>query len=489
MEEREIRELRKTVVTLDYDRSLGERVLHSLHRPGFPGDGLGEHYELPTHIEEIYTLRNETSEIHVATGVEEVEDPQGFCLGAMVSIIIPYTGREIRKMVRNRAEEGVLSEMYTDLPTDYIKDYIIVMARDIGSDITEALEDDEFFDMRKKAELEILGILCSGKGFRIFFTESGIMDRRIPDKWIAEREMVRYNSNIRVIENAISETPDSFSLWYKKGGLFLSRDKWDEAEEALKRSLEIDSTFPPALFAMGDTMSAQGRLKEAEKYYKMARDYQRKYGKPGEDDPYVHLDPFLEPLTQYWRVDVWKYDAEEGKTKEDEGPRCFFCGSDFLDIVGDVMYTCNRCGSEDVIGDGVLEVEVEPTMYEFRHLKEASVVVTVKNLTPYAISYDRESWNLHFKHGRESNVGGMKEAPEGVIEPHGTLEVEVALEDVSFRSPGAGDWLLEEEPGIYKVTAIFGGTLEAGGKTGKPWAESRTASFHVRWEPRAGPEE
>jgi tetratricopeptide (TPR) repeat protein len=88
---------------------------------------------------------------------------------------------------------------------------------------------------------------------------------------ILDKEFHRGEDAERAYRKAIELEPESAWAWDHYGQLLQSRERYDEAEKAYLRAIELGGTYPPCpRIYLGDIYSANGREEDAEHQYRDA---------------------------------------------------------------------------------------------------------------------------------------------------------------------------------------------------------------------------
>lgn len=70
-----------------------------------------------------------------------------------------------------------------------------------------------------------------------------------------------------IVDAALADHPDAAPLYVVRGRVELAAEHEREAEESLRRALQLDSLFAPAHRLLGDALARQGRLAEASAWW------------------------------------------------------------------------------------------------------------------------------------------------------------------------------------------------------------------------------
>jgi tetratricopeptide (TPR) repeat protein len=94
---------------------------------------------------------------------------------------------------------------------------------------------------------------------------------------IQEQKQGSFNKSVLMFQKALLVDPENELIYYKFAEVLLATNQPDSAKQALKKCLEINPDYEPALVLAGDLAARQNDLQEAVRYYEEAIGANRKY--------------------------------------------------------------------------------------------------------------------------------------------------------------------------------------------------------------------
>jgi len=482
-------DLQKALEELKYERGAAKDLIASVRKPArFSNKEVPYfEYELPTDMEEHFTLRSKRFEAFVISGVHE--DNRGRFIGLVV-VALSMMGWELRRLFHQEEQEGIEEEKRILRPewaeewdmdileelSDHIQEeaghlskhprlYFPVLAEFVKDPFEE--QDDDAYERRKKALQSALGLLNQVLGFKVHSSESGLIPKEVLDQWIEKEVLDEYHQRLEAIDAALNEDPKDGRSWFEKAGLLMSRDRNEEALECLARTVEIESEFLPAWFAMADVFSGLGREEDARKAEEEAKEVQRRIGTPqSKADVYFMLNPF-DPRFEKGLPDSKEPDGFERH-------QCGSCFNLFLYIKDDIWYLCNACGHQGSFEGAAINCNIELENEEIEGDAPVWLLVTLENRTDHEITYSTDDIEVHMNFNEEDQEATQytfaplqsPSAPAS-IEPHGKDTFKVDIRKLEWYDDQVRPTFT---PGTYNIDIFVSVHVHA------PWAEFKATA-------------
>ena len=451
---------------LDFPREATDTLLDSLivniYSPRLPT--LIRNYELPDHLEELFTLWGDRYQVRIISGIQQTgkEKAIGF-----VACEQPLMGWEWHQAVNGDYGDTELpvwaSEIdsyvqyhfnneapYSGFPLRF---YFPVLAEYV--DIT--FDDMAAYKRRRQAIISTIGTLFSQFGLKIRYTESGDIPKEIQDEWLCPEIIEDYNEYMTFVESEIEKNPHKPRYWYEKAGLLLSRDRAEESLVHLKKALELEPRSPQVWYLLSDIYTKMEREEDAKEAERRATDIQDVGGMPeSKGDVYYLLDPIQH---RHWEI------KDGPRFPERERLICDSCDYEFLYVREGIWYACNGCGREQSIKNASLEVELSTETQDpgSDWTDIMKLDATFANKTRYPIDISTKEMELYFEAvvGDDENPAGdtkhvaFTKFPEPVskvsLKPFEKIFMEAHLKDFEWE---AEDPDILVNPGKY-VLLLF----------------------------------
>jgi tetratricopeptide (TPR) repeat protein len=463
-------------------------------------------YELPSDIEELFTLRSKRFEVQLFSGIHETDDGRFISL---VVLAVPMMGWEVMRLNEEVIKAGKgpdwargwkdadLETFESDMDAMWSEERM--RARELLP-ILASYEDDPFEDhsgyaKRRGAFIETLRALCTQLPLTVHYSESGNIPKEIPDEWIEPALLEDYRRRLARVETRLASSPDEPNLLYEKAGLLMGRDDLKEAEVLMNKAVRIAPKMPFLWFALADLYSRTGRDKEADKAEAKGEELGKlvEGQRPNRSDIYDLTLPFRRAPEEW----------TEEEPSDEEVPVCDFCKGDFLNITDGFWYICNRCNRSGPVEGKGLGLTISTEKEDFKVGEPIWVSVILENLTDLEMTYstdDLEFMSLPpsdevMDDGEEDYerelvmdwIGKLK-APyaTGVLGPHGKETIKIDLRTIETLEPdseseeGKDIEALFDVPGEHNVSLymkVTAGSIEDGRE---PWAESDPVLIVVR---------
>jgi len=499
-------DLKDALAKLNYDKGAGQALIEELRRQRIYFSIVPPvlEFELPSDVEEIFTLRSARFEVQLISGLHETMD-EGYV--TLVLLAVPIMGWEIMRLDEGLLGSGEVPEWAKGWSNDDIE-ALQLDAEDAWSEeklqtrelvpimahaVEEPFDDETGYAKRRQALMAALRVLCSQFPLKVHSSESGNIPKEVPDGWIDPALLEEYARRKALVEARLAKAPNDPNILYEKACLLMGRDDLKEAEGLLDLAVKIEPNVPFIWFALSDLYSRTGRDEDADRAEAKG----------------IELEKVLEGR---WpsRPDILDFTPSlkrfpDGTGDEDAAnrgqPRCTYCDGDFLFVTDGFWFTCNKCNrSGPLEGKGLgLSLSVEndrPAVGEPIWVK-----VTIGNLTDLEMTYSTD--DLEFismppsdevtDDGEEDSQGdyvmdwiGKLKAPyaTGVIPPHGKAELRVDLRKLETLEPlSEGEQEVEgifDRPGEHRVSVFLKVTAGPIEDDREPWDETEPARIVVK---------
>jgi hypothetical protein len=501
-------DIKTALKRLNFDKSASETLLKSL----IVNNPYGSYtspvlcYELPSDLEELYTLRSPRFELTLVAGIHETDDGDYITL---VLLAIPLMGWEVMRLDEDYLRsskapdwakdwtEGDLEAFQYDLDGFSseekltARELVPIMAMTEGN----AFENIQGYSRRKQVLIDALKVLCTQFPFKVNFSESGNIPKEVPDEWISPALLAEYAQSLVRIQGKLAKKPDNAYLHYVMAGYLMGRDRFKEAEDLLDKSIKLEPKLPFSWFALSDIYSRTGRDQEADKAEQKGAELEKLLeGKwPGKADVFDFTPPFAREPEEWGAEDA----------KETDIPRCEFCDSDFIHVTEGFWYICNKCNQSGPLEGKGLGLSLTTEKKEFIIGEPLWVTIMIENLSDLEMTYstddlefmslppvDQVSDDGEEDYEREIVMDwiGKLRAPyaNGVIAPHAKETLKIDLRKIETLEPdreGEAKSEIEglfEEPGEHQVQLylkVTAGPIEFGMA---PWSETDPVRIIVK---------
>ena len=501
-------DIKKALKGLDYKKGASEQLLKSLATNNPYGSYVSpvHAFELPSDLEELFTLRSERFEITLVSGIHETEEGDYISL---VLLAVPLMGWEVLRLDGEYLRSGKAPDWAKDWTESDLEAFQYDLegfsaqeksqARELVPILAmteeDAFENTQGYSRRKQALLEALKVLCSQFPFKVHFSESGNIPKEVPDDWISPALLEEYARSLKHIEDQLVKKPEDAFLLYEKAGYLMGRDLFKEAQDLLEKAIKLDPKMPFPWFALSDIYSRTGRDQEADKAEQKAAELEKVLDTkwPGRADVFDFTPPFAR-VPEEWG-------GEEAR--EMDLPRCEFCDGDFLHITDGFWYTCNKCNRSGPLEGKGLGLSLMTEKTEFFVGEPLWVTINIENLTDLEMTYSTDDLEFtsippvdevsddgeeDFERDIVMDWIGKLRGPfaTGVLAPHAKETIKIDLRKIETLEPDReGEAATEieglfEEPGEHQVQLylkVTAGPIE-GGK--EPWAETDPVRIIVK---------
>jgi tetratricopeptide (TPR) repeat protein len=455
-------------------------------------------YELPSDLEELYTLRSARFELTLVSGIHETDAGDYI---TMVLLAVPLMGWEVLRL----DEEYLHSSKAPDWSKGWSESDLEAFQYDLDGFSSEeklqarelvpimamtednAFENTQGYAKRKQALIEALRILCTQFPFKVHFSESGNIPKEVPDEWISPALLEEYTKSLARLEGQLAKKPDDAYLLYERAGYLMGRDHLKEAEALLDKVITLEPKMPFTWFALSDIYSRTGRDQDADKAEQKGAELEKLLGGrwPGKADVLDFTPPFAR-VPEEWG-------GEEAR--ELDLPRCEFCDGDFLHITDGFWYLCNKCNRSGPLEGKGLGLSFTTEKKEFTVGEPLWVTITIENLTDLEMTYSTD--DLEFMSlppiGEVSDDGeedferdlvmdwiGKLKGPfaNGILAPHAKDTLKIDLRKIETLEPDSEGEAPTEIEGLFEVPGehqvqlylkVTAGPIENGKE---PWSET-----------------
>jgi len=508
-----LQELKAAVAKFVYDKSGSKTVLGELVKsnPYLAIVPPALEYELPSEIEEFFTLRSKRFEIQLFSGIHETQDGDFI---SVVMLAVPIMGWEIIRLDEDMIKDGKAPDWANGWTDEDLETFCIdlegvwseenLQSREIlpimAKAVDDPYEDTTGYSRRREALIGALKFLCSQFPFTIHFSETGNIPKEVPDEWIHGPLLEEYNKHIARVDARLKEDQNELYSLYEKAGLLMGRDHFDEAKVLLDCLIKLEPNLPYAWFAISDIYSRTGKDDEADKAEEKAMELERLLvgRRPGKADVYDFTPPFSR-VGPEWAED--ERSASEGAI-----PVCDNCGNEFLHVTDGFWYTCNMCGRSSPLKGKGIGLSIKTEKEEFRIGEPIWMTIDIENLTDQELTYSTDDLELISMPPTDTVEDDGEDEPardyvmdwigklkgpyaNGVIKPHAKESLRIDLRKIETLEPsregdddedGAGSKGPFEVPGEHRVSVFLKVTIGRIEDGKEPWAETEPIRISIK---------
>ena len=204
----------------------------------------------------------------------------GGCQNAYEKAFQEHPGEPLRKKlswVQQNLRESSFSAYHSQERDDLVEGSTrYLYSPPEGRKIQEALtlHRNQVLELRKKQASSAERLYLLAEGYQVLSYLSSLwVVQTDPDSYRADQLKGEYSESINQDSEAIEAyrralklKPDLQNVHFAIGNLYWKRSNLDEALPELKKELELQPAHPQALYEIGDTLIAQFKEDEAEKY-------------------------------------------------------------------------------------------------------------------------------------------------------------------------------------------------------------------------------
>jgi hypothetical protein len=405
-------DIEAALMELDFPNDVSDMLMESLPIEDYALNlpPLLKNYNLPDHLEELFTLREKRYQVFIISGIQESKDKRSI---SFVAVMMPLMAWEWYKFIAEEFEgerpDWVPKASYDSLwmQSDALEVDFSNPLRFYYPVLAEYVEDPfnnkQAYETRRKALVSTIELLYERFDFQIRFSESGDIPKEISEEWLSKEIKEDYNDHMLYLDRKLKEEPSNVILYYEKAGLLLSRERNQDALVFLQKAIELDPNLPQIWYLLSDVYTKMDRMEDAKEAESKAQDIQIALGMPeNKSDLYYLLNP-INPV--YYEIkDTSSFPVRERFV-------CGFCTYDHIYVRDGIWYSCNACGEESAIQDASLGVEISSSEQKLGPDWADHMVldVTLTNKTKYGIALTTEMFEIVVDTVEEEDINENEE--------------------------------------------------------------------------------